>query len=88
MTDPASQARALLLAMLRDRRPDDGAHPALVEAMGSYLQLNPDDEIKEAWDRFTGSPAEAERWAHIGYLELCTPSKLSASGGAPGGPNR
>jgi hypothetical protein len=68
MTDPATQARALLLAMLHDRRPDGEAHPALVEAMGSYLRLNPDDEIKETWVRFTGSPAVAERWAHNGFL--------------------
>ena len=89
ITDATTQARALLLAMLRDRHPGDEAHAALVDAMGSYLRLNPDDgEMKEAWDRFVGHPVEAEGCAHNGFLELCTPSKLSASGRAPGGPNR
>ena len=37
--------------------------------MGSYLRLNPDDdEMKEAWDRFNGRPAEVERCAHNGFL--------------------
>ena len=59
MTDATSQARALLLASLHDHHPGDEAHPALVEAMGSYLRLNPDDdEMKEAWDRFTGRLAK------------------------------
>ena len=54
-TDATTQARALLLALLRDRQPGDKAHPALAEAVGSYLRLNPDDaEMKEAWERFTG----------------------------------
>jgi hypothetical protein len=75
MSDATTQARALLLAMLRDRHPGDEAHAALVDAMGSYLRLNPDDgEMKEAWDRFVGRPAEGERCAHNGFLELCTPT--------------
>jgi hypothetical protein len=54
MTDATIQDRALLLALLRDHHPGDEAHPALVEAMGSYLRLNPDDdEMKEAWETFT-----------------------------------
>ena len=69
ITDATSQARALLLALLRDRHPGDDAHPALVEAMASYLRLNPDDdEMKEAWDRFTARPAKVERCAHNGFL--------------------
>jgi hypothetical protein len=69
ITDATSQARALLLALLRDRHPGDDAHPALVEAMGSYLRLSPDDEeMKEAWETFTGRPAEVERCAHNGFL--------------------
>jgi hypothetical protein len=69
MTDATTQARALLLAMLRDNRPGDDAHPALVEAMASYLRLNPDDdEMKEAWEPFTGRPATVEQCAHNGFL--------------------
>jgi hypothetical protein len=69
MTDATAQARALLLALLRDRHPGDEAQPTLVEAMGSYLRLNPDDdEMKEAWDRFTGRPAKVEQCAHKGFL--------------------
>ena len=69
MTDATTQARALLLALLRDSRPGDEAHPALVEAMASYLRLNPDDgEMKDAWDRFVGRPVEAEGCAHNGLL--------------------
>jgi hypothetical protein len=67
--DATTQARALLLALLHDRHPGDEAHPALVEAMGSYLRLNPDDdEMKEAWETFTGRPATVERCAHNGFL--------------------
>jgi hypothetical protein len=37
--------------------------------MGSYLRLNPDDdEMKEAWDGFTGRPAEVELCSHKGFL--------------------
>jgi hypothetical protein len=69
MTDATTRARALLLAMLRDHRSGDEAHPALVEAMGSYLRLNPDDdEMNEAWETFTGRPATVERCAHNGFL--------------------
>ncbi len=69
MTDATTQARALLLALLHDLHPGDEAHPALVEAMGSYLRLNPDDdEMKEAWETFTGRPATVERCAHNGFL--------------------
>jgi hypothetical protein len=69
MNDATTQARALLLALLRDHHPGDEAHPALVEAMGSYLRLNPDDdEMKEAWETFNGRPAEVERCAHNGFL--------------------
>jgi hypothetical protein len=55
MTDAMTQqASALLLALLRDHHPGEEAPPALVEAMGSYLRLNPDDdEMKEAWETFT-----------------------------------
>jgi hypothetical protein len=58
MTDAMTQqARALLLALLRDHHPGEEAPPALVEAMGSYLRLNPDDdEMKEAWETFTVRP--------------------------------
>lgn len=69
MTDATTQARALLLALLRDRHPGDRDHPALAEAMGSYLRLNPDDdEMKEAWDRYTGRQPEVERCVHNGFL--------------------
>ena len=69
MTDATTQARALLLALLRDGHPGDDAHPALVEAMGSYLRLNPDDdEMKDAWETFTGRQATVERCAHNGFL--------------------
>jgi hypothetical protein len=69
MIDATTQARALLLGLLRDRHPGDEAHPALVDAMGSYLRLNPDDhEMKETWDRFVGRPVEAERCVHNGFL--------------------
>jgi hypothetical protein len=69
MTDATTQARALLLALLHDRHPGDEARPALVEAMGSYLRLNPGDaEMKAAWETFTGRPATVERCAHNGFL--------------------
>jgi hypothetical protein len=55
--------------LLRDRHPGDEVYPALVEAMGSYLRLNPDDdEMKEAWDRFVGRPVEVEGCAHNGFV--------------------
>ena len=70
MTDATTQARALLLALLRDRRPGDEVPPTLAEATGSYLRLNPDDtEMKEAWERFTGRPAAGDPCAHNGFLE-------------------
>jgi hypothetical protein len=66
--DAVAHARALILAMLRDRRPDD-AYPALTEVASSYLRLNPDDaEVKEAWDRLVGRPVTAEGCAHNGFL--------------------
>jgi len=69
MTDATTQARALLLSLLRDRHAGDDAHPALAEAMGSYLRLNPDDdEMKEAWETFTGRSATEERCAHNSFL--------------------
>jgi len=69
MADTVTQARALLLALLRDRRPGDEASAVLAEAAGSYLRLNPDDaEVREAWGRFTGRPATAGRCAHNGFL--------------------
>ena len=69
MSDAATQARALLLALLRDRHPGDDARPALAEAVSSYLRLNPDDaEMKEAWERFAGEPATVELCAHNGFL--------------------
>jgi hypothetical protein len=71
MPEAAAQARALLLALLRDRSPGDEAYPALAEAAGSYLRLFPDDaEVKEAWDRFVERPATADRCAHNGFLLL------------------
>ena len=79
----------MLLALLRDRHPSDGARPALGEAVSSYLRLNPDDaEMREAWEGFAGQPTPAELCAHNGFLELCTPTKLAASDGHSGGPNR
>jgi hypothetical protein len=58
MPKEAEHARALLLALLRDRRPGDGAYAALVEVAGYYLRLNPNyAEMREAWDRFAGRPA-------------------------------
>jgi hypothetical protein len=69
VADAVTQARALLLVLLRDRHPGDEASAKLVEAAGSYLRLNPDDaEVREAWDRFTGRPATADRCAHHGFL--------------------
>ncbi len=69
MTDTTTQARALLLALLRDRHPSGETHPALAEAVGSYLRLNPDDaEIREAWEGFTGQPPTVEPCAHNGFL--------------------
>ena len=69
MTDATTQARALLLALLRDRHPGDEVPPTLAEAAGSYLRLNPDDaEMKEAWERFTGRPAAGDPCAHNGFL--------------------
>ncbi len=70
MSDAATQARALLLALLRgDRHSGDDARPALAEAVSSYLRLNPDDaEMKEAWERFAGEPATVDRCAHNGFL--------------------
>jgi hypothetical protein len=69
MIDATTQARALLLALLRERQPGDEAHPTLAEAAGSYLRLNPDDaEMKEAWERFTGRPAVGGPCAHNGFL--------------------
>ena len=68
-TDATTQARARLLALLRDRHPGDDARPALAEAVGSYLRLNPDDaEIKEAWEGFADQPATVELCAHNGFL--------------------
>ena len=76
MSDAATQARALLLAVLRDHRPGDDALPALAEAVSSYLRLNPDDtEMKADWERFAGEPATVELCAHNGFLESCTPNK-------------
>jgi hypothetical protein len=64
----AAHARALLLALLRDRRPGDGAYPPLPPA-GYYLRLNPDDaEMREAWDGFVGRPPPAQKCAHNGFL--------------------
>ena len=69
MTDATTQARALLLALLRDRPPGDEVHPTLAEAAGSYLRLNPDDaEMKETWERSTGRSAAVERCSHNGFL--------------------
>ena len=69
MTDATTQARALLLALLRYRHPSDEASPALAETVGSYLRLNPgDDEMNEAWERYTGQPATVEGCAHNGFL--------------------
>jgi hypothetical protein len=69
MPKEAAHARALLMALLRDRRPGDETYTALVEAAGDYLRLNPDDgEMKEAWERFVGRPATIERCAHKGFL--------------------
>ena len=69
MPKEAAHARALLLALLRDRRPGDENYTALVEAAGYYLQLNPDDaEMKEAWERFVGRPATMEECVHNGFL--------------------
>jgi hypothetical protein len=69
VTDATTQARTLLLALLRDRRPGDDARPALTEAVGSYLRQNPDDaEMKEAWEGFTGLPATVVPCAHNGFL--------------------
>ncbi len=68
VTDATTQARALLLALLSDRRPSDEVRPALVEAVGSYLRLNPGDaEMKEAWEAFDGQPATVEPCAHNGF---------------------
>jgi hypothetical protein len=69
MPDAAAHARALLLALLRDRRPGDEAYAALLEAAGSYLRMNPDDaEVREAWEEFTGRPVVADRCSHNGFL--------------------
>ncbi len=69
MPKEAQHARALLLALLRDRRPGDEAYEALVEAAGYYLQLNPEDaEMREAREEFVGSSATAQRCAHNGFL--------------------
>jgi hypothetical protein len=69
MPKEAAHARALLLALLRDRRPGEENYTALVEAAGYYLRLNPDDaEMKEAWERFVGRPATMERCTHNGFL--------------------
>jgi hypothetical protein len=69
MPKEAAHARALLLALLRDRRPGDENYTALVEAASYYLQLNPDDaEMKEAWERFVGRLATMEGCAHNGFL--------------------
>jgi hypothetical protein len=69
MPDVAVYVRALLLALLRDRRPGDEAYPALAEAAESYLRLNPGDaEMKEARDGFVGRPVAVERCAHNGLL--------------------
>ncbi len=69
MPREAAHARALLLALLRDRRPGDEAYTPLIETVGYYLQLNPDDtEVREAWDRFVGRPATTEGCGHNGFL--------------------
>ena len=69
VTDATTQARALLLALLSDRHPSDGARPALTETVGSYLRLNPGDaEMREAWEAFAGQPATVEPCAHNGFL--------------------
>jgi len=69
MPKEAAHARALLLALLRDRRPDDETYTALVEAAGYYLRLNPDDaEMKEAWERFVGRLPTMETCTHNGFL--------------------
>jgi hypothetical protein len=69
--DVAVHARALLLALLRDRLPGDEAYPVLAEAADSYLRLNPDDaEMKEARDRFVGPPVAVERCVHNGFLSI------------------
>jgi hypothetical protein len=77
MPKEAAHARALLLALLRDRHPGDEAYPPLVEAAGYYLRLNPDDaEMREAWDGFVDHPPPAQRCAHNGFL-LVEPAEES-----------
>ena len=69
MPKKAAHARALLLALLRDRRPGDEAYPPLEEAAGYYLRLNPNDaEMREAWDGFVDHPPPAQKCAHNGFL--------------------
>jgi len=69
MPDVSVHARALLLDLLRDHHACDEAHPALAEAISSYLRLNPDDaEMRKAWDRFDGPPVTMEGCAHNGFL--------------------
>ena len=59
----------MLLALLRDRHPGDGTRPALAEAVGSYLRLNPHDtELKEAREGFAGQPDAVELCTHNGFL--------------------
>jgi hypothetical protein len=69
MPKEAVHARALLLALLRDRRLGDDANSQLVKAAGYYPRLNPEDaEMREAWDGLVGGSPPAQRCAHNGFL--------------------
>jgi hypothetical protein len=69
MPKEAAHARAILLALLRDRRPGDENYTTLVEAADYYIRLNPDDaEMKEALETFVRRPPTMERCTHNGFL--------------------